>query len=255
MKIDLACNTCAQENNGVATRFIMAGVREDGLYRVHCCRGHYNLIALQETKFEILFDAGANAVIDGYFREAVTAFAASLERFYEFYIDVIATKRNIPPAEFETTWRRHLSRWSERQLGAYTILYLLETHNIPKLLDDTKIAKGIDGEYAGKSSTDIRNASVHRGYFPTCDEAISFGENILTLVFPVIKALKRTDQDSITRVVAEHVAKISVKMGMEYPRSFMTRPTILSLVEDVNAAPKILRAELQKLRLRREQAQ
>jgi hypothetical protein len=37
----------------------------------------------------VLFDIGANAVVDGYYREAITSFSASLERFYEYFLGAL----------------------------------------------------------------------------------------------------------------------------------------------------------------------
>ena len=59
---------------------------------------------MNNLKFELLFELGINALIDGYPREAVSSFASALERFYEFFCQVAALALSIP-------------KWSFRMLG------------------------------------------------------------------------------------------------------------------------------------------
>jgi len=58
---------------------------DHGDYEVKCEVGHVSLVNLDNLKFELLFELGINAHVDGYAREAVTSFASSLERFQEFF--------------------------------------------------------------------------------------------------------------------------------------------------------------------------
>ena len=69
----------------------IARLADDGRYEVRCQAGHLNTVFLDNVKFELLFEMGLNALIDGYPREAVSSFASSLERFYEFYWNVVMT--------------------------------------------------------------------------------------------------------------------------------------------------------------------
>ena len=90
MRLLIPCMQCFQElgaqmghPNDECAR---VEICDDGKYEVTCTRGHKETVILQQQKFEILFEIGAHAIIDGYYREAVSSFAASLERFYEFSI-------------------------------------------------------------------------------------------------------------------------------------------------------------------------
>lgn len=56
---------------------------------MHCSHGHKTTTIVQNPKYEILFDIGANAIVDGYYREAVSSFTSSLERFYEYSIKIL----------------------------------------------------------------------------------------------------------------------------------------------------------------------
>jgi hypothetical protein len=91
--------------------------RDDGRYEFTCPEGHTNVSSLQEQKFELLFEIGAFAIRDGYYREAVTSFASSLERFYEFFIKAALYEKGIDAGIVEEslklanrgrlTWRVH----------------------------------------------------------------------------------------------------------------------------------------------------
>ncbi len=70
-------------------------LRDDGRYEFTCENGHTTVTVLQEQKFEVLFDLGAHAILDGYYREAVASFTSSLERFYEFFIKAALFENDI----------------------------------------------------------------------------------------------------------------------------------------------------------------
>ncbi len=70
----------------------------------------------------MLFEIALNAISDEYYREAVSSFAASVERFFEFALRVILSKTKTPPSIVEAGWAKVASQ-SERQFGAYVFLY------------------------------------------------------------------------------------------------------------------------------------
>jgi hypothetical protein len=69
---------CMQEN-GKAEEISTVEFTDDGLYEATCPKGHKSITILQQRKFEILFDIGIYAINDGYYREAISSFTASLE--------------------------------------------------------------------------------------------------------------------------------------------------------------------------------
>jgi hypothetical protein len=89
MRIPMFCVKCVQNGNPAMAFLKNADVRDDGVYEIECPHGHSGVIAVQEMKFEILFELAANAIFDGYYREAVASFASGLERFFEFYVRII----------------------------------------------------------------------------------------------------------------------------------------------------------------------
>ncbi|PRX95313.1 hypothetical protein B0G73_1336 [Paraburkholderia sp. BL25I1N1] len=56
---------------------------DGGRYVSECPQGDQALVDPRQQKYEALFQIGAYATEDGYYREPVSSFAASLERFYE----------------------------------------------------------------------------------------------------------------------------------------------------------------------------
>jgi len=112
---------------------------EGGQAKITCRNGHKTNIAIQAVKPEILSAIAGYAIIDGYYREAVTSFTAALERLYELYVHVVAKSKDVDQTGFENTWKL-MSRQSERQYGAFAMLYLFEEGVAPKHLNTKKIA-------------------------------------------------------------------------------------------------------------------
>ena len=122
MRITLICPQCAQQ--GGAGIFTLAALNDEGLHEIICAAGHKTIHVLQEQRFEVLAEVGLQAILDGYFREAVVSFAASLERFYEFYFQIICGARGLNEQQMTAAWKS-VTKQSERQIGAYVAAYLL----------------------------------------------------------------------------------------------------------------------------------
>lgn len=166
MKIKLVCRECQED------RFKSIDLTDGIYYKFECENGHKNNIILQEWKFEILFEMALMALKDGYTREAVSSFAASLERFYEYIIELIAIHNGIDSHQFTTTWRL-MSVQSERQLGAFYTAYLLHFKEAPKILP--------------KNITEFRNRVIHKGYIPTTEEVTDYGREIFKYILHILK--------------------------------------------------------------------
>lgn len=74
---------------------------------------------VQQPRYETLFDWACLALSDGYCREAVASFAASLERFQETAIRAICLHMGMDQEAIASTWK-HFGKLSERQLGAFS---------------------------------------------------------------------------------------------------------------------------------------
>jgi hypothetical protein len=98
-----------------------------------CEQGHVTVVTLPIPAFELLFDFGCSALLDGYPREAVTSFACSLERFQEFTCRFLLARRNV---SFEGVggWWKEVATNSERQKGSFVALWISEFFREPPLL-------------------------------------------------------------------------------------------------------------------------
>ena len=105
MTIPLTCAQCMNENIATTSIVRLSELRDEGPYEVECAQGHRSFVLLQLQRFEILFHIGAYAVLDGYYREAVSSFTASLERFYEFFIRAAMIKEGVTDTEIENAWK------------------------------------------------------------------------------------------------------------------------------------------------------
>ncbi|MHB9098913.1 MAG: hypothetical protein ACYC5X_13945 [Syntrophales bacterium] len=194
---------------------------------------------MQQLDFEILFQLGANAIADGYSRDAVGSFTASLERFYEFYIKLICTKHEMSVDLIENSWKK-VSNQSERQLGAYIFLYAVENNEEPELLKPSDIT--------------FRNEVIHKGKIPSKDEAIKYGEKILKLINPVVYALNKQTPKTITDYVSRHMASLRRKIPEGVIESPYSEHTILSISHIPHEEIfQTLEEGLQSIELRRKQ--
>jgi len=189
------CNTAAPGK----TKLYGFPYNDKGIYKFECPLGHKNLVCLVDLKFEALFEIGANAVIDGYFRESVSSFSSSLERYYEFFISVVYEDSN-KSGEFGPVWK-HVSNQSERQLGAYILLYPLYFNAEPKILPSKWVA--------------FRNKVIHKGYIPTEEEAMEFGDVVYRLVAESLADLRTAMNPSILKVIGNSLNKTRERMDTD----------------------------------------
>jgi glutamyl/glutaminyl-tRNA synthetase len=148
----------------------LCSIRDDGIYEFKCPEGHQSLTVLRTPKHEVLFTIASNALLGGYLRDAVASFAASLERFYEFAIRVICREKAISQQEFEKCWKS-ISKQSERQLGAFTMLWFVEMGDPPNLLSNKMV--------------ELRNQVIHQGKIPTYQNCIEFGQAVIDVISPI----------------------------------------------------------------------
>jgi hypothetical protein len=210
----LICAECMHDDPASANFIASSEINESNVYDVRCPKGHQSYVVLQQLKFEILFDIGASALLDGYHREAVSSFTSSFERFCEFFIRASFLENGYAANDIEAAWKE-MAKQSERQLGAYVAVYLRECGGVPLLLNSNKIK--------------FRNSVIHQGRIPTRSEAVTYGEEILGAIRPALtiaklKFPKGVEQLTLSHMVAAH---LTIKPGVRTSTSCM--PTILSL--------------------------
>ena len=147
-------------------------------------RGHKSAILLQSLKFEVLLESGANALLEGFTFEACAAFSAALERFYEFSLHVICIAHGMSEELFQKMYDE-MARQSERQLGAFMMLYAVEFDEAHKL---------------DKQIVEFRNGVIHKGVIPDLDEAKKF----CSAVYEIIAGL----YEKLSGKYSEHIRKL-----------------------------------------------
>jgi hypothetical protein len=183
MLLDLICAECllnatkgfskAEQTNIVIP---FEPVNDSGIYDTKCSKGHISKTYIDNLDFEILFDYSINAIVDGYYREAVSSFTSAMERYFEFFIKVILYESGTNFKDLDNIWKT-ISSQSERQLGAYIIMYAQKFLEQPILLNSNR-------------EIPFRNNVIHKGYIPTKQEAIEYGEKTLLIIETSLLKLK-----------------------------------------------------------------
>lgn len=202
-----------RDNIVTASPIATVTFRDDGRYEVLCPQGHSSVTILQQQKFEVLFEIGAYAIIDGYYREAVSSFTSSLERFYEFFIKAVLLEKGLD-TPLKECWKL-VSNQSERQLGAFILLYTSEMEHPPTLLNNSRVA--------------FRNEVTHKGKIPTREEAVAYGQAVLDVVRPVMKIVKETYPSGVSQTVIQHLTQCRSDKDDGSAVATLCAPTIISL--------------------------
>ncbi|PCK33673.1 hypothetical protein [Pseudoalteromonas piscicida] len=192
------------------------------IHPITCPEGHLFAMVFNGSKFEVLFDIALNAISDGYFREAVSSFSASLERFFEFFINYVMYQNLKGNSEFDKAWRS-VKNQSERQLGAYIFVYLYKYSSFPCILT--------------QEQSNFRNKVIHKGYIPTKQEAIDFGEVVYTCIMEVIKKIEQGEERQLSEFYNKSLPTITgyectltmnpkgISLNSKYKNSKLPEPT------------------------------
>lgn len=197
MKLISKCVHCIMEGYNRDDVINISQFREDNIYLWTCPNGHELKECLLNEKFELLFDFGILALLDGYPREAISSFAVARERFHEFCIEVFLVDRNILPNDLENTWKAVASQ-SERQLGAFYYLYLNKFQRVPPWREFDKYSK-------------LRNKAVHQGYFPSIEEANNYAQHVYDYVWRIIEELRVECGELMIQVMNRHQKQLREK--------------------------------------------
>ena len=226
MKVQNICYDCLDNDSFQHVNF---AIRDDGIHEVICPNDHRSFIFVSNPLFEILFDYGLQAMLDEYTREAVASISASLERFYEFYIKVIQLKHKAPSDEIEKSWKQ-ISSQSERQLGGFVSLYLVENMKAIKPIDPT-----------------FRNKVIHKGKIPTYEEAFKYGAEVFSFVKDNLNELKRVNDKFVKKQIKRDLdANVLKNSGVTRRSSMQITTTFLSNADlEYPLAPTTFKAALE----------
>ena len=172
MEITIRCPDCAGKDS---IHFaVKLEQKNDCVHEVECPRGHRFKINIAYHPFQKLFEIAVYALADGYFRESIGSFAASYERFLELFVRIVHQGKGIEMNAFDATWKK-VSRQSERQLGAFLFTFLYEFGEPPTIFSEKNIY--------------LRNRVIHQGYIPLEQEAIDYGNEVLSCITSAIRLL------------------------------------------------------------------
>lgn len=213
MKIFAMCMECQKELGHPSFEPIFADYYDEAVAHITCERGHKSAFILQSQKFEVLLESAANALLEGYTLEAASSLSSAYERFFEFAIKVLCSKQKINEEGLTETFKQ-VSRQSERQLGAFLFLYLLEFGEPYQI---------------SKKLVEFRNQVIHKGYIPTPIEVKDFGEKVYKEIYLVTEKLKLHCEKDMHDVVMEALTDGSKKLPPDMPRATSTGTIFFSL--------------------------
>lgn len=190
MRIAIDCAFCAPHEKRPVP--LDVELTDDLYLKFTCDNGHKNLRFVETERFSVLFDLGMFALEDGYSREAVANFAASMERMHEFYIRVVCKKHSIPDDMVRDTWKQ-VANQSERQLGAFSFLYLLETKKNPPPLP----------------MVDFRNKLIHKGYIPSYAQSLDYGKIVHEYMTHIVAQMNRDAGRFVVEAHADQRKKVT----------------------------------------------
>jgi len=172
LKVEVICPHCDQ---GAKQPFsTQVAPKNDCVYELKCPEGHTFSANVLYHEFQKLFEVAVAAIVDEYFREGIGSLTASYERFMELFIRVVMKERDIAGEAIDKSWKL-ISRQSERQLGAFIVLYTLQFETHPNLLPNKMV--------------ELRNKVIHQGYFPDRAECATYGAAVLEFMRSTLLAV------------------------------------------------------------------
>lgn len=237
MRISVTCFECCKDTNYMDAETTFAALRDDALYTFKCSRGHEAQIVLQQMRFVVLAEVAVQAILDGYYREAVSSFSASLERLFEFFIEAAHLTKHGKSSEFYATWKL-VRKQSERQLGMFLGLYLQETGNLPPVLAEDQIA--------------FRNRVIHQGQIPSEAEAVAFGQAVIDVVHAVLVVMAKRYRKAVEDLIFNHSAAAASLAKARDGVGYMSHNMIYVLHLKGGESPKHLEDEIKNRRSARE---
>lgn len=227
MKIQLKCPKCAEleATGSPAAVEEWATIDDSGWFEFTCHQEHTQLIALHNLKFDLLYENGAYALLDGYPREAVATFASALERYYEFHLLVLAVYRGVTRTAFDAAWKVIGNR-SERQIGAYVVGHALEFGEVPPTL-------------AAKQKLEkLRNDVVHNGILPTETQAIEFGDEVLRIIRTGITTLRTLEVGMGGLLAKAYLWESARRRPVRYKENPAAQIGAMTIASPAMASPK-----------------
>lgn len=197
MKLPFTCPQCDQENREKGN-FIPSIEQRDIIitnqitYEYTCSKGHQYFYVLQIERFEMLYKLAIHEFLENNFRACVINCAAALERFYEFFLQVVFHDNGYSSEKFfEEIWLPIKDR-SKRQEDLFKDTYIeLTSIEKPPVLKDTY--------------RKFRNHIVHQGEFPKKEQTRDFADTIFRIIGIGLYTLHKYCYPSIEVIKHEHL--------------------------------------------------
>ncbi|WP_281848050.1 hypothetical protein [Olleya namhaensis] len=192
MKIRFQCKNCRQINNPDNIQ-IELPISDELYYEFECHKGHKNKVLVQNKKYDLLFESGLHAMLDGYNREAVSSFAVALERFYEYIISIALVYENGFSFDVLENFKKEV-KLSERLYGVFCSIYLLKFKKVLEPFNN-KFLKTIDVSFPKFDNQPVkfRNKIIHEGYIPTYQETLNYGIAISKYIKKITEEFRATN--------------------------------------------------------------
>ncbi|CAM4300052.1 hypothetical protein [Pseudoalteromonas maricaloris] len=162
-------------------QFIEFDYFNDGIANIECDNKHKFTCFVQGTNVEKLLESGVHALANKNTLEACASIYAAYERSIEFAIDVFSHHDGIDLEALEAT-KKSMSNQSERQLGAFLMLYFRKIGSPYKL---------------SRKVTEERNKFIHKGFIPGIERAHQFCKKVYELIAELIVLLKSRFPNSV----------------------------------------------------------
>lgn len=196
---------------------------ENNIIDFDCRSNHSSVTVIENQKFDLLFESGIKALTDSYNRESVSSTAASLERFYEFFIYIILKNSSINDEIVKNAWKK-VSSQSERQLGAFIFLFTLKFQTTPPLLNNKMVQ--------------FRNTVIHKGYFPSKEESLEFITNVSEVIELVFRRVQKEMPESLKNLQAM-ILNERIQLGQKTIDNWKTEYPHLDIRPGINDSPKL----------------
>ncbi len=224
MQVFAMCMECQKELGHPTFEPFIVPYYDDRIAFVECSRGHKSAFIIQNPKFEVLLESGVNALTAGFTMEAAASFSAALERFYEFCVNVLSMHREMTRTTYDQMFKV-MARQSERQLGAFLLLYALEfgTAYTP----DCKIIE-------------FRNSVIHKGAIPNPEEAKDFCGKVCQEIRALYEKLEQNCSAAINDTLLHDLSIRSSGLPKGSPRASADAIMFFKIVRTKNTFDEAL---------------
>ena len=235
MKLPFTCPQCDQENreNG---NFIPSIEQRDVIitnqitYEYTCSKGHQCFCVLQIERFEMLYKLAIHEFLENNFRACVINCAAALERFYEFFLQVVFHHNGYSSKKFyEEIWLPIKDR-SKRQEDLFKNTFIeLTSIEKPPVLKDTH--------------RKFRNHIVHQGEFPKKEQTRDFADTIFRIIgFGLYTLYKYCDSSLQGSTNSKDLREILVKIIMDVLDDNSINilfPLVIQICDELNSSQEV----------------